>query len=241
MGQQLLDQLQPRRPRPRHRRRQLPAHARRARWSATTLRARYPDMEIEDCASGANRLSLDMLAYTDASWVSDRTSPSSRVRHNLEGLIDIFPAPYLLTFAIQTTDGADDRRRRRLTCRRSMRSRMPGAVRHERAHGRHERRHAGRARAAHRALQVHPADSARFGARCCCRPQQIDLPDVPWSGWDVIAARVAGDGRCRGDGVRHAGRSVEHAGAAQGAQDRTSTTRWNRPITATSAPCTAPI
>ena len=43
-----------------------------------------------------------MLAYSDAAWLDDRTSPSDRVRHNLEGLLDIFPAPYLLTFAVST-------------------------------------------------------------------------------------------------------------------------------------------
>jgi alpha-galactosidase len=148
------------------------------------LRQRYPDLEIEDCASGANRLSLDMLAYSDVTWVSDRTSPSSRVRHNLEGLLDIFPAPYLLTFAIQsdnepmTADPTFD-------TVAMMRSRMPGtfglsALASDMDDG--TRATLGQQISLYKYIRpiLLGSDSMLLSA------QQIDLPDVPWSGWDVV-------------------------------------------------------
>lgn len=150
------------------------------------LRARYPDMEIEDCASGANRLSLDMLMYSDASWLSDRTAPSDRVRHNLEGLLDIFPAPYLLTFAISTEaepmaddgDGVHD-------FPSLMRSRMPGALGLSMPTGdmsEGSRQSLTRQIDLYKRVRPILLDSVSFALG----PQQVSLPDAPWSGWDVI-------------------------------------------------------
>lgn len=62
------------------------------------LRQRYPSMLIENCAGGGNRLDFAMLKYTDVAWMSDQTAPSVRVRHNLEGLSQVFPPAYLLSF-----------------------------------------------------------------------------------------------------------------------------------------------
>src|SRR5262249_12046275 len=45
------------------------------------LRARYPDLLIENVSGGGNRLDFGMLRYTDAAWMDDRTSPSAVVRH----------------------------------------------------------------------------------------------------------------------------------------------------------------
>jgi alpha-galactosidase len=64
----------------------------------TTLRQRYPAMIIENCSGGGNRIDFAMLQYTDVAWMSDQTSPSVRVRHNVEGLSLIFPPAYLLSF-----------------------------------------------------------------------------------------------------------------------------------------------
>jgi hypothetical protein len=84
-------------------------------------------MDIENSASGGHRLSLDALAYTDAGWVDDRSSPSTRVRHNLEGLSNLFPAAYLFTFAMggenEDLTGSEDADLRLL-----MRSRMGGIL-----------------------------------------------------------------------------------------------------------------
>jgi len=69
-----------------------------------TLRERYPDLLIENCAQGGNRADFGMLRYTDTAWMDDRTGPSVHVRHNLEGLSAFFPPAYLLSFAINEGD-----------------------------------------------------------------------------------------------------------------------------------------
>jgi alpha-galactosidase len=68
------------------------------------LRERFPDLLIENCGGGGVRLDLGMLRYTDVGWVDDRTGPSARVRHNLEGLTTIFPPAYLLSFVVERDD-----------------------------------------------------------------------------------------------------------------------------------------
>jgi alpha-galactosidase len=62
------------------------------------VRARYPDLMIENVAGGGNRLDLGMVRYSDVAWMDDRTAPSVHVRHNLEGLSAVFPPAYLLSF-----------------------------------------------------------------------------------------------------------------------------------------------
>src|SRR5256885_7288641 len=66
------------------------------------LRDRYPHLLIENVSGGGNRLDFGMLAYTDVAWMDDRTSPSTHVRHNLEGLTAAFPPAYLLSFVIDS-------------------------------------------------------------------------------------------------------------------------------------------
>jgi alpha-galactosidase len=77
-----------------------------------TLRRRYPDLLIENVSGGGTRIDFGMLAYTDVAWMDDRTSPSSNVRHNIEGLTFAFPPAYLLSFLIdgegEPIAGADD-------------------------------------------------------------------------------------------------------------------------------------
>ena len=64
------------------------------------LRARYPELIIENCSGGGNRLDLGMLQYTDVGWMDDVSGPSAHVRHNLEGLGAVFPPRYLLSFVM---------------------------------------------------------------------------------------------------------------------------------------------
>jgi alpha-galactosidase len=66
----------------------------------STLRDRYPDMLIENVSGGGNRMDLGMLRYSDAGWMDDRTTPSIKVRHNIEGLGMVFPPSYLLSFVM---------------------------------------------------------------------------------------------------------------------------------------------
>ncbi len=88
-----------------------------------TLRRRYPELLIENVSGGGARIDFGMLAYTDVAWMDDRTSPSSLVRHNIEGLTFAFPPAYLLSFLIDAEGepiaGADD-------LPLLTRSRMPG-------------------------------------------------------------------------------------------------------------------
>jgi alpha-galactosidase len=64
------------------------------------LKERFPWLLIENCSGGGNRLDLAMMRYTDAGWMDDRTSPSSHVRHNLQGLTTFLPPAYLLSYLI---------------------------------------------------------------------------------------------------------------------------------------------
>jgi alpha-galactosidase len=65
-----------------------------------TLRAKYPSLIIENVSGGGNRLDFGMLRYTDVAWMDDRTAPAAHVRHNLEGLSEVFPPAYLLSFVV---------------------------------------------------------------------------------------------------------------------------------------------
>ena len=68
------------------------------------LRERYPDLEVENVSGGGNRLDLGMLRYSDAAWMDDRTAPSAKVRHNLQGLSVVFPPAYLMSFVLPDRD-----------------------------------------------------------------------------------------------------------------------------------------
>ena len=74
------------------------AHVRGLYTMLSALRARYPDLQIENVSGGGNRLDVGMLRYTDVAWMDDRTAPSVHVRHNIEGLSAVFPPAYLLSF-----------------------------------------------------------------------------------------------------------------------------------------------
>ena len=89
------------------------------------LRERYPSLAIENCAGGGSRLDAGLLQFTDSAWMDDVTSPSSHVRHNLEGLGTVFPPAYLLSFVISgEAETVHD------SCARTLefRSRMPGVL-----------------------------------------------------------------------------------------------------------------
>jgi alpha-galactosidase len=91
----------------------------------STLRSRYPDLLIENVSSGGNRMDLGMLRYSDAGWMDDRTIPSVKVRHNIQGLGTIFPPAYLLSFVMPD---ADERLHDSPDLRLIFRSRMMGIL-----------------------------------------------------------------------------------------------------------------
>jgi alpha-galactosidase len=65
------------------------------------VRARYPNLQIENVSGGGNRMDLGMAQYSDVAWMDDRTAPSVNVRHNAEGLSAVFPPAYLLSFVAE--------------------------------------------------------------------------------------------------------------------------------------------
>jgi hypothetical protein len=69
-----------------------------------TLRDRYPNLLIENVAGGGSRIDFGWLQYSDAAWMDDRTDPSARTRHHLQGLSTVFPPAYLLSFLIDSLD-----------------------------------------------------------------------------------------------------------------------------------------
>ncbi|HKB12569.1 MAG TPA: glycoside hydrolase family 36 protein [Vicinamibacterales bacterium] len=71
------------------------------------LRARYPDLLVENVSGGGNRLDIGMLRFSDVGWMDDRTVPASHVRHNLDGLSVVFPPAYLLSFVTDNSDGGE--------------------------------------------------------------------------------------------------------------------------------------
>jgi alpha-galactosidase len=89
------------------------------------LRSRYPDLLIENVSGGGARLDFGMLAYTDVGWMNDRTTPSTQVRHDFEGLSAAFPPGYLLAFVI---DSDTEQLRRLADLPLVLRSRMPGVL-----------------------------------------------------------------------------------------------------------------
>ena len=68
------------------------------------IRDRYPAMSVENCAQGGHRLDFAMARLTDTAWMDDRTAPSAHVRRNLQGLMPLFPAPYLFSYLMAHAD-----------------------------------------------------------------------------------------------------------------------------------------
>ena len=89
------------------------------------LRARYPNLLIENVSGGGNRIDFGLLAYTDVAWMDDRTGPTPHVRHNLEGLSFAFPPAYLLSLVI---DADGDPIPTNADLPLMLRSRMPGVL-----------------------------------------------------------------------------------------------------------------
>jgi alpha-galactosidase len=101
------------------------AHVRGLYTVLATLRTTFPDLLIENCAGGGNRLDLGLMQYTDAAWMDDHTTPAAHVRHNLEGLATFLPPSYLLSYVIA---GVDEPMHDAPDLDLYARSRMPGVL-----------------------------------------------------------------------------------------------------------------
>lgn len=66
------------------------------------LRKEFPDLIIEDCASGGNRMDFGLMRRTDIAWLSDETDPSYRVRYHVFGASYPFPPEYLNSWLVES-------------------------------------------------------------------------------------------------------------------------------------------
>jgi alpha-galactosidase len=68
------------------------------------LRARFPQLMIENCAGGGTRTDFAMLANSHATWLHDASTPSRRVRFHLAGANVLFPPELCNTFVVDADD-----------------------------------------------------------------------------------------------------------------------------------------
>lgn len=61
------------------------------------IRAKYPDLVIQACASGGGRANYGYLPYFDEFWVSDNTDALQRIYMHGEHLTSSLPLPWLRT------------------------------------------------------------------------------------------------------------------------------------------------
>ncbi|MBI5030586.1 MAG: alpha-galactosidase [Chloroflexi bacterium] len=66
------------------------------------LRVEFPNLIIENCASGGNRMDYALMRRTDIAWLSDETDPSYRVRYHAFGASYVFPPEYLNSFIVES-------------------------------------------------------------------------------------------------------------------------------------------
>ncbi len=66
------------------------------------LRAEFPHLIIENCASGGHRMDYALMRRTDLAWLSDETEPSYRVRYHVTGASYAFPADYLNSWLVES-------------------------------------------------------------------------------------------------------------------------------------------
>ncbi len=92
------------------------------------LRAEFPDLIIENCASGGNRMDYGLMRRTDIAWLSDDTEPSYRVRYHLTGASYPFPPEYLNSWFVPSyLEHLEDAETNPAVLRAWLRSRMMGA------------------------------------------------------------------------------------------------------------------
>ncbi len=92
------------------------------------LRAEFPNLIIENCASGGNRMDYALMRRTDVAWLSDQTDPSYRVRYHTIGASFPFPPAYLNSFIVESWfEPLDIAQNDSALLRSWLRSRMLGA------------------------------------------------------------------------------------------------------------------
>lgn len=72
------------------------------------LRARFPELIIENCSAGGGRLDFGMLAYTNQTWLSDLTDPVDRAKIE-NGFSYLFPPNVFSTHVSASPNGQNGR------------------------------------------------------------------------------------------------------------------------------------
>jgi alpha-galactosidase len=155
------------------------------------LRDRYPNLDIENSAGG-HRLSLGMLAYSDTGGLDGRTATAMPGRHNAQGLLGVFPAPYLLSFAPGTPETGRDARTNEMSS--VLRSRMSGSLGVSLLLSKlDERARADLASQIALYKQIRPI--LQQGTAIPLNGPPVALAGQRWSGWDVVehVSRRTGD------------------------------------------------
>lgn len=92
------------------------------------LRQEFPQLIVENCASGGNRMDYGMVRRTDIAWLSDQTEPSYRVRYHMYGATHPFPQEYLNSWLVESYfEHIGDTQNNPELLRAWVRSRMMGA------------------------------------------------------------------------------------------------------------------
>lgn len=61
------------------------------------LRARFPDIVVENCASGGRRIDLETIRRTHTDWISDHTQSEAVIRYHLHGACRWLPCNHINT------------------------------------------------------------------------------------------------------------------------------------------------
>jgi alpha-galactosidase len=91
------------------------------------LQTEFPNLIVENCASGGNRMDYGLMRRTDIAWLSDESEPSYRVRYHMTGASYPFPPEYLNTWLVPSENEPVDETTDPAKLRAWLRSRMMGA------------------------------------------------------------------------------------------------------------------
>jgi alpha-galactosidase len=93
------------------------------------LRARFPDLVIENCAGGATRLDFAISRHTHAAWLNDASQPAHRSRFHNAGASYLFPPAMLNAWVTESEhENVNGQDLPEAVWRSVIRSRMIGAI-----------------------------------------------------------------------------------------------------------------
>lgn len=87
----------------------------------------FPDLIIENCASGGHRFDYGIMRFSRVTWTSDATQPAHVVRSHVFGASHAYPAQYLTTWYVRSSQDLDSISMEPAQIDSLFRSRMLGA------------------------------------------------------------------------------------------------------------------